>query len=340
MSKLHRWLLAPPLALTVAACAVYPRAPWQEWAADGHVPPWLTFSIMSAASQPRATLAVSVADGAKTPEGWHPVATNQIAAEWPVTLTGAARLIDTPERVSRSHRLSGLSYRATSEQYGKAGDLMRPAFVHGKPGWCLEDKALLRVAETACYRDDDNDGRLEYLTGPMQPNEAHPFLLMAMVDDGIYGEEGEAGSPRYERLPDHRWSAAGVVRVQFLGPVPSSVAAPAGEVQFAVGFSTAAEVLGPIHRFAAFDNAGIARTDLVPGLPDLEVRRAGDGFEVRFAGEPAGQIAYWNPAIAGGPDRDRDQLDRSLMLAFYPCAVDENDRVYRVGPERSDKDPC
>ncbi len=308
--------------------------------AEGHVPPWLTFTIMSAASQPRATLAVSVADSATTPEGWLPVNANQIAAEWPVALIGAARLIDTPERVKRTHRMSGLSYGATSEQYGEAGDLMRPAFVQGKPGWCLEQKAWLREVETACYRDDDNDGRLDYLTGPFKPNDSHPFLLMMMVDDGIYGEEGEAGSPRYERLQDHRWNDSGVVRVQFLGAVPPSVAAPGGEVQIAVGFSTTTAILGPIHRFAAFDDTGIARTDLVPGLPGIEVRRAGDGFELRFTSTPAGQIAYWNHAVAGGPDRDRDQLDRSLMLAFYPCAIDEKDNVFRVGPERSEKDPC
>ena len=128
--------------------------------------------------------------------------------------------------------------------------------------------------------------------------------------------------------------------MQFIGPVPASVAAPTGEVQIAVGFSPTAERQGPIARFATFDATGIARTDLVPGLPGLEIRRAGEGFEARFTGKPSGQIAYWNHAIAGGPNRDRDLLDRSLMLDFYPCAIDDKDNVFRVGPERSDKDPC
>lgn len=335
----HRWLTALALA-AAAACTTYTRPPWQEWTADGHVPPWLTFTLMSAVSQPRATLAVSVHADATTREGWQPVADKQVFVEWPVTLEGAARLVDTPKQVKRSHRMSGFSYGATGEVYGKAGDLLRPAFVQGKPGWCIEHKALLRVMELACYRDDDGDGRLDYLTGPFKFNADHPFMLMTMPDDGIHGEEGEAGSPRYELVPGHRWADTGVVRVQFIGEVPPSVAAASGEVQIAVGFSTTAQTLGPIARFAAFDASGIARTDLVPGLPNLEIRRAGDGFEARFTGKPSGPIAYWNHAVAGGPDRDRDLLDRSLMLEFYPCAIDEKDNVFRVGPERSDKDPC
>jgi len=335
----RRWLTALAFAAT-AACTTYTRAPWQEWAADGYVPPWTTFIILCGASQPRGTLAVSVTDTAITPDGWRPIAPGQILAEWPVELKGAARLIDSPERVQRRQEVGSYQFRDTLQQYGKAGDLLRPAFISGMPGWCIKQEIWLKPADTACYRDDDGDGRFDYLTGPFSQTDAHPFLLMNQRDAGIYGEEGEAGTPRYERVPDHRWPDAGLVRVQFVGPVPPSVAAATGEVQIAVGFSPTAERQGPIARFAAFDATGIARTDLVPGLPGLEIRRAGDRFEARFTGKPSGQIAYWNAVPPGGPDRDRDLLDRSLMLDFYPCAIDDKDNVFRVGPERSDKDPC
>ena len=334
-----RWITALALA-TTAACSTYTRAPWQEWAADGYVPSWTMFNILSGASQPKGTFAVSVVDNATTPDGWRPFAPEQIIAEWPVELTGAARLIDSPERVKRLQEVGGLQYRDSLQQYGKAGDLLRPAFILGKPGWCLEQELWLQPPEIACYRDDNGDGRLDYLTGPVTVNEHHPFLLSVARGAGIYGEEGQAGSPRYELIPGYRWSDAGAVRVQFVGPVPASVAAPTGEVQIAIGFSPTAKRVGALARFATFDAAGIARTDLVPGLPDLEIRRVGDGFEARFIGKPAGPIAYWNPAEAGGPNRDRDLLDRSLMLDFYPCAIDEHDNVFRVGPERSDKAPC
>ena len=336
---LRHWLTALAL-VTTTACATYTRAPWQEWAAKGHVPPWTTFLILSGASQPRGTLAVSVADDAVTPDGWRTITAGNIIGEWPVMLKGAARFIDAPERVKRQQETGSQQYTQSLVQYGKPGDLLRPAFIRGKPGWCLDHTPWLKPPETACYRDDDGDGRFDYLAGPFSQTDAHPFLLMNQSGADIYGEDGEAGAPRYERLPDHRWPDAGAIRVQFIGPVPPSVSAASGEVQIAVGFSPTAEVLGPIARFAAFDATGIARTDLVPGLPDIEIRRAGDGFEARFIGKPSGQIAYWNHAVAGGPDRDRDQLDRSLMLAFYPCAIDEKDSVFRVGPERSDKDFC
>lgn len=336
---LRRWLTTLALAAT-AACTTYIRPAWQEWTKDGHVPPWTTFLILSGASQPKGTLAVSVAEDAAPADGWRTITAGSLIAEWPVELKGAARLIDAPERVKRRQEVGSLQYRDALQHYGRPGDLLRPAFVQGKPGWCIEQEIWLKLPDTACYRDDDGDGRFDYLTGPFSQTDAHPFLLMNQRDAGIYGEEGEAGTPRYEIVPDHLWPDSGAIHVQFIGPVPPSVAAATGEVQIAVGFSPTAERQGPIARFAAFDATGIARTDLVPGLPGLEIRRAGEGFEARFTDKPSGQIAYWNHAIAGGPNRDRDLLDRSLMLDFYPCAIDDKDNVFRVGPERSDKDPC